>query len=82
MKCCSIPCCEGKFYASGWCHKHWLRNWRGKEVIDFRDSVLIKNEQNGTNFIPLTKGAVAIVDKKDYDHLSQFKCESVVGQCI
>lgn len=45
---------------------------KGQCVIDWRDQIYAENLYNGTHFIPLTHGKLAIVDPEDYQNISQY----------
>lgn len=55
--------------------KYWCRNFRRQRKIK-RPSVKQPDDEK-IRFIPLTKGQVAIVDKEDYEWLSQYKWHAV-----
>lgn len=55
------------------CNLHWQR-WRlGRPILSFRDQFIRENPpKDGIGVIPLTQGAVAIVDEADYWDLIKF----------
>lgn len=73
MKICSIEGCGQKHHANGLCCTHVHRAGRGQPVWTWREEFIRQNPpKDGIGLIPLTHGAVAIVDEDTYPKLMEY----------
>lgn len=73
MKLCSIDGCGNPYHAHGLCCTHAHRKARGRPEWTWRELFIRENPpKNGVGLIPLTRGAVALVDDSDYGMLMQY----------
>jgi hypothetical protein len=77
MNKCTIPECERKYYAKGYCEAHYKRFRAGKNMnIGFRTTERKAKIINNIALIPLgidAKDGYMIVDK-DFSYLDKYKC--------
>lgn len=73
MKLCSIDGCGKPYHAHGLCCTHAHRRAKGQPEWTWRELFIRDNPpKDGIGLIPLTHGAVAIVDEEDYDMLMEY----------
>jgi hypothetical protein len=71
LLCCNCAACPGKL-REAYAHKV-CRNFRPRRWPSGRRGQAPPPTEDGACYIPLTRGAVAIVDREDYEELSRYK---------